>query len=94
MIPLQEHALEPIRVPAWAWLLVAFLAVGVYMLAVGMLLGPMVGGNPLLSLAAGVVMAVVTAGGFAVIRRLRARRRKAMPVAALPPAAAPALVAP
>ena len=30
----------------------------VYMLAVGMLLGPMVGGNPFLSLAAGVVMAV------------------------------------
>lgn len=34
MIPLQEHALEPIRVPAWAWLLVAFLAASVYMLAV------------------------------------------------------------
>jgi len=47
----------------------------VYMLAVGMLLGPMVGGNPFLSLAAGVVMAVLTAGGFAVIQRLRARRR-------------------
>ena len=60
----------------------------VYMLAVGMLLGPMVGGNPFLSLAAGVVMAVLTAGGFAVVQRLRARRRPAAPVAALPPAAA------
>ena len=40
-----------------------------------MLLGPMVGGNPFLSLAAGVVMAVLTAGGFAVVQRLRARRR-------------------
>ena len=48
----------------------------VYMLAVGMLLGPMVGGNPFLSLAAGVAMAVLTAGGFAVIQRLRARRRR------------------
>jgi hypothetical protein len=59
-----------------------------------MLLGPIVGGNPFLSLAAGVVMAVLTAGGFAVIQRLRARRRTATPVAdvplALPPAAAPA----
>jgi membrane-associated protein len=62
----------------------------VYMLAVGMLLGPMVGGNPFLSLAAGVVMAVLTAGGFAVIQRLRARRRQATPVADLPPTAAPA----
>ena len=66
----------------------------VYMLAVGMLLGPMVGGNPFLSLAAGVAMAVLTAGGFAVIQRLRARRRKATPVADLPPAAAAALVTP
>ena len=57
----------------------------VYMLAVGMLLGPMVGGNPFLSLAAGVVMAVLTAGGFAVIQRLRARRRRATPVAASRP---------
>jgi membrane-associated protein len=49
----------------------------VYMLAVGMALGPMVGGNPFLSLAAGVAMAVLTAGGFAVVQRVRARRRAA-----------------
>ena len=60
------------------------------MLTVSMLLGPLVGGNPLLSLAAGTVMAVLTAGGFAVVQRVRARRRRATPVAALPPAAAPA----
>ncbi len=47
-----------------------------YMLGISMLLGPIVGGNPLLSLAAGVVMAVVTAGAFALARRLRARRRR------------------
>lgn len=51
----------------------------VYMLAVGMLLGPLVGGDPLLSLAAGVAMAVLTAGGFALVTSLRARRR-AVPV--------------
>ena len=30
MIPLQEHALEPIRVPAWAWLIVAALVMTIY----------------------------------------------------------------
>lgn len=31
MIHLQENvALQPIRVPAWAWLLVAFLALAIY----------------------------------------------------------------
>jgi membrane-associated protein len=54
----------------------------VYMLTVGMLLGPIVGGNPVLSLAAGVVMAVLTAGGFALVTRLRARRRRAAGVTA------------
>lgn len=63
----------------------------VYMLGVGMLLGPIVGGNPFLSLAAGVVMAVLTAGGFALVQRLRARRR---PAPAAAPAAQPALVNP
>jgi membrane-associated protein len=75
----------------------------VYMLTIGMLLGPIVGGNPFLSLAAGVVMAVVTAGGFALVSRLRARRRRAAPAVpvAAPPAApvlspepVPAFVAP
>ncbi|MHA6795892.1 DedA family protein [Pseudonocardia bannensis] len=47
----------------------------IYMLVVGLLLGPIVGGNPLLSLAAGLVMAGLTAGGFEIGRRLRARRR-------------------
>jgi membrane-associated protein len=67
-----------------------------YMLAVGALLGPIVGGNPFLSLAAGVVMAVLTAGGFALVQRLRAGRRPAVPAGtpALVPDAAPALVAP
>ncbi|WP_214369261.1 DedA family protein [Pseudonocardia sp. H11422] len=51
----------------------------IYMLVVGLLLGPIVGGNPLLSLAAGLVMAGLTAGGFTLGRRLRARRRTAAP---------------
>jgi membrane-associated protein len=75
----------------------------VYMLGIGMLLGPIVGGNPFLSLAAGAVMAVLTAGGFALAQRLRAHRRPAapaVPVAALPaapvlgPEVVPALVTP
>lgn len=68
----------------------------VYMLAVGMALGPMVGGNPVLSLLAGVAMAVVTAGGFALVQRLRARRRRAVAAAApkAPAGTAPALVVP
>jgi membrane-associated protein len=72
----------------------------VYMLGIGMLLGPIVGGNPFLSLAAGAVMAVLTAGGFALAQRLRAHRRPVAPTAALPaapvlgPEAVPALVTP
>ncbi len=64
----------------------------VYMLGIGMLLGPIVGNDPLLSLAAGVVMAVVTAGGFALVSRLRARRRRA--AAAAPGPHAPAALVP
>lgn len=65
----------------------------VYMLVVGMLLGPIVGSNPFLSLAAGVAMAVLTAGGFAIGRRLHARRRRNVsPAAAASPA--PAIRAP
>jgi hypothetical protein len=65
------------------------------MLAVSMLLGPIVGGNPLLSLLAGIAMAVLTAGGFAAFQWLRAHRRRATPVAERPhpPAAAPAAAA-
>jgi membrane-associated protein len=74
----------------------------VYMLTISAMLGPIVGGNPFLSLAAGVVMAVVTAGGFAVVQRVRARRRTATPVATpvtvqadpVAPDAVPAFVTP
>jgi membrane protein DedA with SNARE-associated domain len=52
---------------------------GIYMLMIGLLLGPIVGGNPLLSLAAGLVMAVLTAGGFALAQRLRRRRATPAP---------------
>lgn len=35
MIPLEENtALEPIRIPAWTWLLVAFLVLAVYAVAI------------------------------------------------------------
>jgi membrane protein DedA with SNARE-associated domain len=62
-----------------------------YMLVVGLLLGPIVGDDPLLSLAAGAVIAVLTAGGFALAQRIRARVRPA-PAAAAPlvPLALPA----
>jgi membrane-associated protein len=59
-----------------------------YMLSIGLLLGPFVGGNPLMSLAAGAVMAVVTAGGFALAQRVRTALR----TRAARPAAAPATV--
>ena len=45
----------------------------VYMLLVGLALGPVTGGSPLLSLAAGAVLAVLTGGIFALIRRVRRR---------------------
>jgi membrane protein DedA with SNARE-associated domain len=47
----------------------------VYMLLVGAVLGPITGGNPLLCLLAGVVMAGVTAGGFEIGRRVHRRVR-------------------
>jgi membrane-associated protein len=66
------------------WSLASSAAWAVYMLAVGMLLGPLTGGNPLLSLVAGIVMAVVTAAGFAVAQRVRARRAAARAAALIP----------
>ena len=45
------------------------------MLVVGLLLGPLTGGSPLLSLVAGAVMAALTAGLFGLVRRVRGRRR-------------------
>lgn len=42
-----------------------------YMLAVGLALGPITGGRPLPCLAAGTAMAIVTAGVFAIVHRLR-----------------------
>jgi membrane-associated protein len=54
-----------------------------YMLLVGLLLGPLTGGSPLLSLLAGAVMAALTAGIFAAARRLRAPRRRPVAVPTL-----------
>lgn len=48
----------------------------VYMLLIGLLLGPITGGSPLLSLLAGAVMAVLTAGLFALVQRVRAYRAR------------------
>ncbi|GAA1847044.1 hypothetical protein GCM10009836_28290 [Pseudonocardia ailaonensis] len=45
----------------------------VYMLLVGLALGPLTGGNPLLCLLAGMGMAVVTAGSFEIGRRVHRR---------------------
>jgi membrane-associated protein len=59
----------------------------VYMLLIGLLLGPITGGSPLLSLLAGVVMAVLTAGAFALVQRVRAMRA----AAAAPSGVGPAL---
>jgi membrane-associated protein len=64
---------------------------GVYMLLVGAVLGPITKGNPLLCLAAGMIMAVVTAGGFEAARRIRRRvlARRAARAAAIAPIPAP-----
>lgn len=64
----------------------------VYMLVIGFAVGPITGGNPLMCVAAGAVMAVVTAGAYAVASRIRARilRRRSASVAA---SARPALAA-
>lgn len=56
------------------WSIASSAAWSGYMLSVGMLLGPLTGGSPLLSLLVGLIMAVVTAGAFAVVARVRRRR--------------------
>jgi membrane-associated protein len=45
-----------------------------YMMGVGLLLGPLTGGDPLRGLVAGMVMGGLTAGTFALVNRLRSRR--------------------
>jgi membrane-associated protein len=59
------------------WTLASSAAWSVYMLLIGLALGPVTGGNPLLSLVAGVAMALVTAAGFAVVTRVRRTREPA-----------------
>ena len=44
------------------------------MMGVGLLLGPLTGGDPLRGLLAGIAMGAVTAGAFALVERLRTRR--------------------
>lgn len=56
------------------WSIASSAAWSVYMLLVGLALGPVTGGDPLLSLFAGVGMAVLTAVGFAVVARARRNR--------------------
>jgi membrane protein DedA with SNARE-associated domain len=63
----------------------------VYMLLVGAVLGPITKGDPLLCLAAGMVMAVVTAGGFEAGRRMRRRVLARRSARATAPAPVPAL---
>jgi membrane protein DedA with SNARE-associated domain len=57
-----------------AWSIVSSAAWSAYMLLIGLALGPVTGGDPLLSLFAGVAMAVVTAAGFALVSKLRRNR--------------------
>lgn len=47
---------------------------GCYMIVLGFVLGPVTGGNPLLCVLAGGVMAVLTTGTFVLVQRLRAGR--------------------
>lgn len=69
----------------------------VYMLLVGAILGPITKGNPILCLAAGILMAGITAGGFEIARRVRRRilaRRAAAALIAVSEATSDAAVAP
>ncbi|HWM01401.1 MAG TPA: VTT domain-containing protein [Actinophytocola sp.] len=61
------------------WTVASSAAWAGYMLVIGLVLGPLTGGSPLLSLLAGVVMAVLTAGLFAVVRSVRSCRGSAAP---------------
>ena len=54
----------------------------VYMLVIGLVLGPMTGGNPLLCVLAGGVLAVLTSAAFGLARRFWASRRRAAPASA------------
>jgi membrane protein DedA with SNARE-associated domain len=67
------------------WSLASSGAWSLYMLLIGLLLGPITGGSPVLSLLAGLVMAVLTALAFAVGRRIQMWRavRRAQPVGEL-----------
>jgi membrane protein DedA with SNARE-associated domain len=56
------------------WSIVSSAAWSAYMLLIGLALGPVTGGDPLLSLFAGVAMAVATAAGFALVSKLRRPR--------------------
>lgn len=56
------------------WSIVSSAAWSAYMLLIGLALGPVTGGDPLLSMVAGVAMAVVTAAGFALVSKLRRNR--------------------
>jgi membrane-associated protein len=48
----------------------------VYMMGVGLLLGPLIAGDPLRGLAAGIVMGALTAGTVTLVDRLRSRRAR------------------
>lgn len=56
------------------WTVASSAAWAAYMLLIGLALGPVTGGDPLLSLGAGVAMALLTAAGFAVVARVRRPR--------------------
>jgi membrane protein DedA with SNARE-associated domain len=60
------------------WTIASSAAWSAYMLLIGLALGPVTGGDPLLSLVAGVAMAVLTAAGFALVSKLRRNRVPAL----------------
>ncbi|MEQ3553054.1 VTT domain-containing protein [Pseudonocardia nematodicida] len=58
---------------------VSALAWSLYMFAIGAALGPVTGGNPLLCVVAGGMLAVLTTGAFAVAQRVRSTIRRTGP---------------
>ncbi|HLU55093.1 MAG TPA: VTT domain-containing protein [Pseudonocardia sp.] len=56
------------------WTVASSAAWAAYMLLIGLALGPVTGGDPVLSLVAGVALALVTAAGFALVSKLRRAR--------------------